>query len=107
MLSGWVVKLFLLKFSDCSEDRQLRSWGSIPSKRSQSLRSRATKEVNPKNDSGNKKLLTTDSGCMAIEDKMKESCKCHDLDGRPLHHERVRLFRNVKLEMIVGLEKFL
>ena len=62
MLSSKLVKLFLLKFRDFSEDKQLRSSGSGPSNRLQSLRSRDTNELRPENELGNIRLMGFGSG---------------------------------------------
>ena len=62
MLSGKLVKLFLLKFRDFVEYKQLRSSGSAPSDRLQSLGSRETNELNPENELGNNRLMDSGSG---------------------------------------------
>ena len=61
MVSGKLAKLFLLKFRDFVEYKQLRSSGSAPSDRLQSLGSRETNELNPENELGNR-LMGSGSG---------------------------------------------
>ena len=67
MLSGKHVKLFLFKFRDCSEDKQLKSSGSAPPNRLQSLRSRDSKELNLENELGNNRLMGSGSEYGAME----------------------------------------
>lgn len=67
MLSGRCVKLLLLKFKNCTEDKHPRSPRNAPSRGLQSLRSRDTKDLNPENDLGINRLIGSSSGCWAMK----------------------------------------
>lgn len=81
-----MIKLFLLKFRDRNKDKQLRSLGSAPSNKLQSLRTKDTMKLNP-DALGNNKLVGSWVGKKQSFNKscgaqMRESpCRSHDLGG--------------------------
>ena len=82
MLSGKRIKLFLLRFRDRNEDKQLRSSRNASPDRLQSLISKDFKELNTENDLGNSKLMGSGSGFGGSKNHICESpSKCDGFGG--------------------------
>ena len=86
-LAGKVMKLFLSRYKFFNEDKELRSLGSAPSNRLQSLKFKLLKEYKPE-----KKGSWNDGA----GDKRKEKIRFLDLDPPPLHPAKDNAWRFVK-----------